>query len=144
MSAPWYEENSISINYVQNDMKSTFFIHHTRPTFMKLVELVKIIDKHIEKEYKKYKKYNGVGFGRVSYLGYVKSIRNNLVLDIKKEMDKKKRKLALELLRNNTIILHWMCDVLYRPPGITGKKTGLRYNNVENSFEDHVKTSCEN
>ena len=53
MSAPWYEENSVSKNYVQNDMKNTFFIHHPRPKFMKLVELVKIIDK-IDVNIKKY------------------------------------------------------------------------------------------
>ena len=56
-------------------------------------------------------------------------------------MDEKKRKLALELLQNNTIILRWMNDVLYRPPGINGKKTGLRYNNVKKSFKNSISNN---
>ena len=95
------------------------------------------IDKNIDVEYNK---YNGFG----SMRGYSIFTRNSLIVDIKKEIEQKKIELAIELIKKKSNILVWMNNILYRPPDEDGKNEGVRYIDVKKSFEDHVKTSCEN
>ena len=132
MSEPWYQSNSITKEYVQNDMKSTFILHHQRPSFLKITEIFKIIDKNIDKQYKK---YNGFG----SLRGYATFTRNTLMLNINKDIQQKKRQLSIQKIKSSRILTIWINNILYRPPDNNGKNAGLRYSTVKKSFEDKAQ-----
>ena len=131
MCEPSYQMNSITKEYVQNDMKNTFILHHHRPSFLKTTEILKIIDKNIDIEYKK---YNGFG----SLRGYATFTRNTLMLNINKDIQQKKRHIAIQKIKSSRI-LTWINNILYRPPDNNGKYAGLRYYTVKKSFEDNAQ-----
>lgn len=128
-------QNSISKTYITYDMKTTFYIHHKRPSFMILPLLskiiLKIIDDNIDKDYI----YNGIG----SMRRYATYGRNNLILDIKRYIDNKNRSLALEIIKNKSNMLIWMNSILYRPPNVD--ESILRYSTVKKSFENQVSST---
>ena len=133
---PWYEEKSLTKKYVENDMKRHFFISHPKPLglpkFFKISLILKIIDKNIDIEYNK---YNDFG----SMRGYSSITRNRLILAITREIEGKKRELAIEFIQNKSNILVWMNSLLYKPPDEAGENEGVRYIDVKKSFEDQVK-----
>ena len=132
MCEPWYQRNTITKEYVHNDMKNTFILHHQRPSFLKIKEILKIIDKNIDIEYKK---YNGFG----SLRGYATFTRNTLILNINKDIQQKKRQLAIQKIKSSRILTIWINNILYRPPDNNGKYAGLRYSTVKKSFKDKAQ-----
>jgi glycosylphosphatidylinositol transamidase (GPIT) subunit GPI8 len=132
MCEPWYQMNTITKEYIQNDMKNTFILYHQRPSFLKITEILKIIDKNIDNEYKK---YNGFG----SLRGYATFTRNTLMLNINKDIEQKKRQLSIQKIKSSSILTIWINNILYRPPDNNGKYAGLRYSNVKKSFEDKAQ-----
>jgi hypothetical protein len=131
-----YEEKSVTKKYVENDMNCQFFINHPKPLglpkFFKIKEILKIIDKNIDIEYNKYNDFGSIR-------EYSSFTRNRLILAIIKEIEKKKRELAIEFIQNKSNILVWMNSVLYKPPDEAGENEGVRYIDVKKSFEDQAK-----
>ena len=61
------------------------------------------------------------------------------MLNINKDIQQKKRQLAIQKIKSSRILTIWINNILYRPPDNNGKYAVLRYSTVKNSFEDNAQ-----
>ena len=127
MNGPWYENSGPHIEEVYKDIMHAGNVMKWLKKFP--TENISTITEVGQYEIVK---AGGKNLCYGSFRGYATFVRKDIIENIVSEF--KKRKKAIDIINQSSILYNWINNILYRPP-LNNIKKGLRYENVKSDFE---------